>query len=168
MMDFSEDGLYLENSMFLWDQILLTFFFFATLFFNGRIVALQNFVVFYQISTRLSHRCTHVSSLLNLLPHPTTPDCHGVWHIVWVPWVIVQLPLAGYFTYGHASVHATPPHTSHPLPSPLPLGPQVCFLHLFLHGCPANKFISTIFLDFIYIHQYMILFFPLSYLLHSV
>jgi len=30
MMDFSEDGLYLENSMFLQDQILLFFFFFAT------------------------------------------------------------------------------------------------------------------------------------------
>ena len=32
MMDFSEDGLYLENSMFLQDQILLIFFFFWPLY----------------------------------------------------------------------------------------------------------------------------------------
>ena len=37
----------------------------------------------------------------------------------------------------------------------------------FQHCCPANNFISTIFLDSIHMHQYMILF-SLSDLLHSV
>ena len=32
------------------------------------------------------------------------------------------------------------------------LCPQVYFLGLHLYSCPANRFISTIFLDFIYIH----------------
>ena len=30
--------------------------------------------------------------------------------------------------------------------------PQVCSLHLSLYSCPANKFIGTVFLDFIYMH----------------
>ena len=33
-----------------------------------------------------------------------------------------------------------------------PLCPQVCSLYLRLHCCPANRFISTIFLDSIHIH----------------
>ena len=35
-------------------------------FFNWRIIALQNFVVFCHISTRISHRYTHVHSFPNL------------------------------------------------------------------------------------------------------
>ena len=48
--------------------------FFVFLFFNWRIIALQNFVVFCHTSTRISHRYTHVPSLLDLhpiLPNPT-------------------------------------------------------------------------------------------------
>ena len=37
---------------------------FLNLFFNWRIIALKNFVVFCQISTWISHRCAHVPSLL--------------------------------------------------------------------------------------------------------
>ena len=40
--------------------------FFFNLFFNWRIIALQNFVVFCQTSTWISHKCTYVPSLLNL------------------------------------------------------------------------------------------------------
>ena len=60
-------------------------------------------------------------------------------------------------------------HTSHPLHPPLLLCPEVCFLCLFLHCCADNKFISTIFLDSRYVHQYMILIFLfLTYLtLHN-
>ena len=36
------------------------------LIFNRRIIALQNFVVFCQTSTRISHRCTHVTLLPRL------------------------------------------------------------------------------------------------------
>ena len=40
--------------------------------------------------------------------------------------------------------------SSHPLLPPL--CPQVCFVCLHLHCCPANRFISTIFLDYIHMH----------------
>ena len=38
------------------------------LFFNWKIIALQNFVVFCQTSTWISHRYTYIPSLLNLPP----------------------------------------------------------------------------------------------------
>ena len=53
------------------------------LFFNWRIITLHNFVVFCQISTRISHKYTYVPSLLYLLPHTTplgyyrAPVCHS-------------------------------------------------------------------------------------------
>ena len=40
------------------------------LFFNWRMTALQNFVVFCQLSTLISHRYSYVPSLLNLPPTP--------------------------------------------------------------------------------------------------
>ena len=42
---------------------------YVILFFYWRIIALQNFVVFCQTSTWISHRYTYIPSLLNLLPH---------------------------------------------------------------------------------------------------
>ena len=58
-------------------------------------------------------------------------------------------------------------NSSHPLLPPL--YSQVCSLSLHLYSCPANRFISTIFLDSIYIcvliHSIC---FSLSKLLHSV
>ena len=45
-----------------------TFFFLIYLFFNWRIIALQNFVVFCQTSTWVSHRYTYIPSLLILPP----------------------------------------------------------------------------------------------------
>ena len=52
------------------------FFFFIlfNLFFNWRIIALQNCVVFCQTSTWIGHRYTHIPSLLNL--PPITPTSH--------------------------------------------------------------------------------------------
>ena len=55
-----------------------------------------------------------------------------------------------YFTHGNVSFHVTLSiHLT--LSSPLPMS-IVCSLCLFLHCCPANKFFSTIFLDFVYMH----------------
>ena len=42
-------------------------------FFNWRIIALQNLVVFCHTSTRIIHRSTHVPSLQTSLPSPTPP-----------------------------------------------------------------------------------------------
>ena len=43
-------------------------------------------------------------------------------------------------------------YTTHPITPPLPQCPQVCSLCLFLHCCPAYKFISAILLDSVYMH----------------
>ena len=45
------------------------------------------------------------------------------------------------------------------LPSPSPLCPQACSLCLRLYFFPVNRFISTVFLDSIYMHGYMIFIF---------
>ena len=49
-------------------------YFLLYLFFNWRIIALQNFVVFCQASTWISHRYTYIPSLLNpSISLPTPP-----------------------------------------------------------------------------------------------
>ena len=67
-----------------------------------------------------------------------------------------KFPLAIYFTYGNVICMLLSVHFS---PSPLPLRVHRSVLCLFLHCCPENKFISTIFLDSIYMCQYMIFIF---------
>ena len=78
-----------------------------------------------------------------LPPHPTSLGCHRA--LGWVPCVTCKFPLALYFTYGKAYV-SIPLFPFVPPLLPL-LFPQVCSLCLCLHCCPANRFISTIFLD---------------------
>ena len=61
-----------------------------------------------------------------------------------------KLPLAICFTYGNAYVSMP---LSQFIPPLLPsLCTQVFSLCLHLHCCPANRFISTIFLDWMYIY----------------
>ena len=134
--------------------------------FNWRIIALQYCVGFCRILTWISHRYTHVLSLLNL-----PPTLHHIPH----------------FCYRAPSL-SSPCHTanSHQLSilcmvmyifqcSPLdlyhrllpPLCPQVCSLCVHLHSCLGRRFISITFLDSIYALIYGICL-SLSDLLHSV
>ena len=82
--------------------------------------------------------------LFHLPPHPTPLDCHRARFKV--PVSQSKLPLAIYLTYGNVCLHAIlsfhPPSFPH----------CVCSLCLCLHSCPANGFISTIFLDSIHMH----------------
>ena len=68
-------------------------------FFNWRIIALQNFVVFCQTATRISHRYTvFPPSWISLpSPFPSRPSscCRAP---VWAPWIIQQI-LIGYLFY---------------------------------------------------------------------
>ena len=81
-------------------------------FFNRRIIALQNFAVFCQTSTWISHRYTYIPSLLKLsptsLPSPS-PFTPLDWYraSVWVSWAIQQIAIAIYFIYGNVSFHIT-------------------------------------------------------------
>ena len=130
---------------------LIAIFCFLIIIFNWKITALQYCVGFCQKSTWISHRYTYVPSLLNLpptsLPIPPLKVVTEMWFEF--PESYSKFLLATYFTYGNTCFHVT--FSIHPslsflcLPSPL-----VCSLCFYLHCCPANKFISIIFLDSIY------------------
>ena len=120
-------------------------------FFNWRITVLQYRVGLCHASTWISHRCTHVPSLLNRPPsshlHPTPLGCHTVQglsslcHTANPHWLSV-LHVVMYMFQCYS------------LNSSLfllrLLCPQVCSRCLCFHRCPAEGFISTISLDSIY------------------
>ena len=95
-------------------------FFFFNLFFYWRIIALQNFVVFCQASTWISHRYTYIPSLLNLPPLPTPSHLLGWYRApVWVSWDMQQIPGGHLFHIWWCKLPCFSFHTSHPLlPSP--------------------------------------------------
>ena len=122
-----------------------------------RIIALQYCADFCHTSTWISHRCTFVPSLLNLPPisHAIPP----LWVVTetWVELPVLyskkkkmfllysKLLLAIYYIYGNVCFHAT-----------FSVHLTLSFSHsahmsvLFI--CPTNTFISTIFLDSMYVH----------------
>ena len=77
-----------------WAEVFLIFIF------NWRIIALQFCVAFCHTSTWISHRYTHVASLLNL--PPTFQGCHR--GLGWAPMSYSKFPLAIYFIYGKVYV----------------------------------------------------------------
>ena len=81
-----------------WRSSLFSQFCLFTVFkiFYWRIIALQNFAVFCQASTWISHRYTYVPSLLKLPPNPTPLGWYRI--PLWVSWVIQQVPI-GYLFY---------------------------------------------------------------------
>ena len=81
--------------------------------------------------------------------HPTPLGCYRA--SGWAPCVIQKLPTS-YFTY--VNIYVSMLLSSHP-PFPL-LCPEVYSLCLHLYSCPANGFISTIFLASICMHYYTI------------
>ena len=85
----------------------------------------------------------------HLPPHPTPESCHRApdlsslchtanFHSLSILYMVKFL------------FQCCPPNSSHPILSQL--CPQVCFLCLCLHCCSANRLVSTILLDSIYIH----------------
>ena len=85
--------------------IILSFFFSppSLFIFSWRKTASQYWVGLCHTSTWVSHRQTCVPSLFNLPPPPTPGGCYRA--LVWVPWVIQQIPTAYLFyiwTYGSA------------------------------------------------------------------
>ena len=75
-----------------WNRHFLFFFNYSSI---ERIIALQNFAVFCQTSTWISHRYTYIPSLLNFPPHPTTLGWYRA--PVWVSWAIQQIPVGYLF-----------------------------------------------------------------------
>ena len=105
----------------------------VNLFFNWRIIALQKFIVFCQISTWISHRYTYMPSLLKLPPiFLTIPsllvDTEPLFEF---PEPYSKFPLAIYFAYGIASFHVT--HDNLVTASGLitPFGPETVTIYLY-------------------------------------
>ena len=116
-----------------------------------------------RIFHRISHKYTHVPSLLTL--SSTLLGCDRV--PGWAPCVIQQLSIS--YPFLHTLLYIFQCYSlnsSHPLLLLLCL--QVCSLCFCFYSCSANRFISTIFLDFIYNVLIYNICFSLSDLLHSV
>ena len=94
------------------------------IFFNWRIIALQNFVVFCPTSTRISHRYSRVPSFLTSLPSPSSAHSLVCYRApVWVAWVIQQIPVGYLFHIWYCRFLCYSLHASHLLPPLLPLCP---------------------------------------------
>ena len=131
--------------------ILFLFFFFVFFFlfiFNQRIIALQYCVGICHTTTWVSHKYTHVPSLLNLLPppppHPTSSPSH--------PSRLSRSTKLGFLCYTaashclsvlHVGVYVRQCYSVHSSLPLLPLlGPQVHFLRLCLYFCPTAQQLS--------------------------
>ena len=118
---------------------------------NWRIIALQYCVDFIHTSTWISHRYIYVPSLLNLLPHPTPSHPFRLSQNMFeLDESHCKFPLRIYLYMVMCMFQCYSLNLPHPLLPPL--CPQVCSLCLCLHCSPANRYISAIFLDFIYTH----------------
>ena len=84
---------------------------------------------------------SHASRLLQ------SPGLNSLGHTENSHWLFILHILVYMFPYSSL-------HSSHPPSYPLLVSISLFFM-LCLHCCPANRFISTIFLDFIYIYIYI-------------
>ena len=137
----------------------LPFFFFppnfwlSSIFFNWRIIALKCCVGFSHATMWINHKGTYVichlplESSPNPPPHPTPLGCHRI--PGWTPCIMQLLPIS-YIFYAWYVCQCYSLNSFHPLLPPL--CPQVCSLCLHLYSCPENRFISTSFLDSMYMH----------------
>ena len=123
-------------------------------FFNWRTIALQYCVGFCCTSIWISHRYTHVPSLLSTLPifHPIPPVWFVTEHFVELPVSHGKFPLALYFTlvmciFTYSSLSLSPSSS-----------PQVFSLCLHLHCCSANGFCFEVLLCWAYIFIIFIFF----------
>ena len=118
---------------------------------NWRLIALQYCIDFCHTLTWISHGYTYVPSLLTLPPtsHPVPPLCVITEPQIWAPCVTQQTPTGYLFDIWWCICFS----------AALPVCPilssihcvQICSLCLHFHCWPAYGFISTIFLDSIYI-----------------
>ena len=100
-----------------------------------------------------------------LPPHPHPLGCHRTLNLSSLNH-IANSHQVSYFTYGN--IHVSTPLSPLSPPSPSPALPTVCSLCLFLHCCPADSFISTVFLGSNTYASTCDICLSLSDLLHSV
>ena len=131
---------------------------FLNLFFNWKIIALQNlwFSVRHQQESAIGTPMSPPPETPSHFPLlPTLLDCHRA-SAVLAPWVIQQIPI-GYFTYAIVNFNVTVPiHlTLSLLPSPYVHISVLCVYF----SIAVLKINSSVFGFHTYMHQYTILFF---------
>ena len=124
--------------------------------FSWRILTLEYCVGGCYTTARISLKYTYVPSLWTALPPLQAVSEHQAA----LPALYSSFPLASCSTYGN--VYVSMPRSQFVTPSPSPTVSKVCFLYLQVYSCPEYKFISTIFLDSIYICVNVLLFFFLT------
>ena len=135
--------------LFFW-VFLFVFGFFTSLLEYNCFTMLCQFLLYNKVNQLYVYIYPHIPSLLSLLATlPIPPLQVFTNHGAELPVLCNSFPLAIYFTF--SSVYMSMP-LSHFVPaSHSPPCPQVCSLRLHLYSCPATRFISTVFLDSIYI-----------------
>ena len=128
---------------------LAELFFFFFKIFSWKIIALQ-YCAASATSTWISHSNTHIPSLSTSLPFPRPLACHRA--LGWAPCVTQQMPTGYLFHICYCICFHSTLSIRPTLSLPHRTNLHVCLLSLCLHCCPANRFIGTIFLDFIYIY----------------
>ena len=116
-------------------------------FLNWCLIALQCCVRFRSLTTRISCMCTHMPPLWSLPgPCPYTHPLDDRTAPNWAPGAMRELP-TGYLFYTWKCVHVGVTLLIHPSYSLPYCAQKSILLCLHLSSCPANRFISTIFLD---------------------
>ena len=103
-------------------------------------------------STLSIHTPPHSDPPSHLTP-PILLGCHRAPPLQVVPVLNSNFPVTIYFQHG--DIYISVLFSQFMPPSPSPAVSTVCSLHLCLYSCPANRFISTIFLDSIYMCVYV-------------
>ena len=116
---------------------------------------LCQFLLYNNVNQLYVYIYPHIPSLLSLPPTLPIPLLQIVTkHQVDLPVLRGCFPLVIHFTFGSVYMSVL---LSHFIPaSPPPPCPQVRSLPLCLYSCPATRFISSIFLDSMYMRQHMV------------
>ena len=131
-------------------------FFFTTLLDYNCFTMLCSFLLCNKVNQLYAYTYPHVPSLLSLPPTLPMPPLQVVTkHRADLPVLCGCFPLAICFTFGSVYMSMPLSHFVPAYPSPSPC-PQVHSLHLCLYSCPAPRFISTVFLDSMYMCQHTV------------
>ena len=113
---------------------------------------LCQFLLYNTVNQLYVYIYLHIPSLLSLpLTLSISPPLVVTEYQADLPVLCSSFPLAIHFTFG--SVYMSMLLSHFVLASPCPPCPQVRSLHLHLYSCPATRFLSTVFLDSIYMSQ---------------
>ena len=117
---------------------------------NWNIVTLQCCASFCYMTVWISYMCIYLSFPLEppSHPHPIPPRSSQSTKLSFL-WYIAASHQLSILHMVACLCESWSPNSSQP---PLPPCVHVCSLHLHLYSCRANSFISTIFLDSIYMH----------------